>query len=70
MTLDDVIVHVMQFIIALVSVDGCSSFSRVSMQQCHMNYQLSIIYRGHKQMSKIVKEYNNTLEKWIDWTKM
>ena len=27
MTLDDVIVHVRQFIIALVSVDGCSSFS-------------------------------------------
>ena len=26
MTLDDVIVHVRQFIIALVSVDGCSSF--------------------------------------------
>ena len=27
MTLDDVIVHVRQFIIALVSVDGCCSFS-------------------------------------------
>ena len=27
MMLDDVIVHVRQFIIALVSVDGCSSFS-------------------------------------------
>ena len=27
MTLDDVIIHVRQFIIALVSVDGCSSFS-------------------------------------------
>ena len=27
MTLDDVIVHVRQFIIALISVDGCSSFS-------------------------------------------
>ena len=27
MSLDDVIVHVRQFIIALVSVDGCSSFS-------------------------------------------
>ena len=27
MTLDDVIVYVRQFIIALVSVDGCSSFS-------------------------------------------
>ena len=27
MTLDDVIIHVRQFIIALVSVDGCCSFS-------------------------------------------
>ena len=27
MTLDDVIVHVRQFIIALVSVDGCCGFS-------------------------------------------
>ena len=26
MTLNDVIVHVRQFVIALVSVDGCSSF--------------------------------------------
>ena len=26
MTLDDIIVHVRQFIIALISVDGCSSF--------------------------------------------
>ena len=26
MTLNDVIVHVMQFVIALVSVDGCSGF--------------------------------------------
>ena len=26
MTLDDIIVHVRQFIVALVSVDGCSSF--------------------------------------------
>ena len=31
MTLDDVIVHVRQFIIALVSVDGCSSFSECTM---------------------------------------
>ena len=31
MTLDDVIVHVRQFIIALVSVDGCSSFFPIQM---------------------------------------
>ena len=31
MTFDDVIVHVRQFIIALVSVDGCSSFFLIQM---------------------------------------